>query len=250
MSVHRTLVEALVQLGRPEYAAIMIDCELQLEVSKTGGYEFFVEMPVVSLSNVENDPGFARLVTETCRKIMRGHLLDQDDKLLDVETVPVSFRVKHLELAENWKLQTRRLIAEASESNQGALTKKAFELAGRSPIVYNEMTLGSQAEVRLAQEFENRRVLFFPRPLAVRADTGERYLDHQEPDFVVCHDGKWGVLEVSHFSPESSQIDDEKADWLEKSGVRTVFHFPVERCYIEPGAVVDEFLKALAASKR
>jgi hypothetical protein len=248
MSVHRTLVEALVQLGHPEYAAIVIDCELQLEVSKSGGYEFFVEMPVALLANVENDPAFARVVTETCRKIMRGHLLDQNDAHLDVSTIPVSFRAKHLELAENWKAQTRRLILEAAEANQGALTKKAFELAGRSPIVYNEMTLSSQAEVRLAQEFENRRVLFFPRPLAVRADTGERFVDHQEPDFVVCHDGKWGILEVSHSSPEASQIADEKGDWLMRSGMRTVLHFPADRCYIEPGVVVDEFLTALAAS--
>ena len=51
---------------------------------------------------------------------------------------------------------------------------------GKAIIPYNEMKFASQSEIRIAQELERRKVLFFPLALAVRADTGDLYQDHRE----------------------------------------------------------------------
>jgi hypothetical protein len=59
------------------------------------------------------------------------------------------------------------------------------------------MNFASQSEVRIAQEFEKRGILFFPLALGVRAHTSENWRDHKEADFLVCDDGVWGILEVS-----------------------------------------------------
>ena len=60
-------------------------------------------------------------------------------------------------------------------------------------------------------------MLFFPLPLAARSDTGALYLDHREPDFLICQDGTWGILEVA-FHPDRYEKDSEKDIWFKKSG--------------------------------
>ena len=149
------------------------------------------------------------------------------------------------------------------------------------------MRFASRSEIRIAQELEERRVLFFPLPLAVRTDTGALYEDHREPDFLVCQDGVWGILEVA-YHPDRYEKDSEKDIWFKKSGILYTQHYKqrldnlrrkdalrgaatteisvrlgsysashfegsaytAERCYNHPSEVVDEFLQLLAKHKR
>ena len=111
------------------------------------------------------------------------------------------------------------------------------------------MKFASQSEIRIAQELEARRILFFPLPLAVRADTGDFYQDHREPDFLVCKDGVWGILEVS-YHPDRYEKDSEKDSWFKKSGILCVQHYSAERCYNHFSDVVNEFLEILERHKR
>ena len=112
------------------------------------------------------------------------------------------------------------------------------------------MKFGSRSEVRIAQELESRRVLFFPLPLAVRSDTGAAYLDHREPDFLICQDGVWGILEVSFHQPARYEKDSEKDIWFKKSGILCVQHYTAEKCFNDPADVVEEFLQILAKYKK
>ncbi|OWK42963.1 hypothetical protein FRUB_02562 [Fimbriiglobus ruber] len=66
---------------------------------------------------------------------------------------------------------------------------------------------------------------------------------------MVCDNGNWGILEVS-YHPDRYEMDAEKTRWFKKSGILCVEHFPAERCYKEPEAVVNEFLSLLAKHKR
>jgi hypothetical protein len=105
-------------------------------------------------------------------------------------------RVKRMEIEDGWQNVARDMIANYKDSNQGVVTELLAKRNGRQPpLTYNESEFGSRSEIRVAHEFEKRNVLFFPLPLAVRAETGENYLDHREPDFLVCEDGVWGILE-------------------------------------------------------
>jgi hypothetical protein len=107
----------------------------------------------------------------------------------------------------------------------------------------------SKAEISIAQELEERRILFFPLPLAVRSDTGALYQDHREPDFLICHEGVWGILEVA-YHPNRYERDAEKGTWFKKSGILCIEHYTAERCYTNPSEVVDQFLEILAKHKR
>ena len=81
-------------------------------------------------------------------------------------------------------------------------------------------------------------------------DVGERR-GNREPDFLVCKDGKWGVLEVDGepFHPPSRTVQDHERDRLFRAyGVRVVEHFDASRCFEEADGVVAEFLAILARS--
>jgi hypothetical protein len=116
-------------------------------------------------------------------------------------------------------------------------------------LIYNEMKFASKTEIRIAQELENHKILFFPLPLAVRAETGNFYNDHREVDFLICQDGTWGILEVS-FHQDRYEKDSEKDSWFKKSGILCIQHYTAERCWEDSRQVVDEFLSILAQHKR
>ena len=154
----------------------------------------------------------------------------------------IEFRIKLLDVEENWQQKVKELIVNAKDSNQAIVTEKVFARDNnKNVLLYNEMKFGSQAEIRIAQEFERRQVLFFPLPLAVRRNTGQFYLDHREPDFLICNDGVWGILEVSHHLSERYEKDVEKDAWFKQSGILCIEHRTADRCRNQPSEVVTSF---------
>lgn len=161
-----------------------------------------------------------------------------------------TYVVNLLEVETGWQQVVRELIAKGKAvNNQGRITSKIFERDNRSVLEHNEMLFASQSEIRIAQELEQRGILFFPLPMAIRHDTGNFYQDHREPDFLVCDEGAWGILEVS-FHEGRYEKDSEKTAWFKRSGILCVEHYTAERCYNHPGEVVDQFLSVLAQYKK
>jgi hypothetical protein len=177
------------------------------------------------------------------QEVCAGHIFDQDHN--PVQDVHIKTKISLLGIDPDWQDEMRRLISEAKGSNQGVVTEKQFGRDDRETYTYNEMTFGSKSEIRIAQELEDRDVLFFPLPLGVRAETGERWKDRREPDFLVCQDGTWGILEVA-YHPDRYEKDAEKATWFKEVGILCVEHATAERCYNEPENVVDDFLNVLS----
>ncbi len=132
---------------------------------------------------------------------------------------------------------------------QALISEKVALKDGKQIYAYNEMKFASRSEIRIAQELETRKVLFFPLPLGVRADTGNFYKDHREVDFLICQDGIWGILEVS-YHPDRYEKDSEKDSWFKKSGILCIQHYSAERCYRFSKEVVNEFLIILAKHRR
>ncbi|WP_437784489.1 hypothetical protein [Sorangium sp. So ce1097] len=231
-----------------ELAALIVDAELAVDSDDWGNDRgLFVDLPTAAYGYVTSDPATRRDLERTLKTIAKGHLTSQSGA--PIGDFPVEFRVKLLDLEDDWRAIVKDLIVNTKDANQGEITEKAFVRRKRHPLVYNEMKFGSRAEIRVAQELEKRSVLFFPLPLAVRHETGQIFKDHREVDFLVCVDGVWGIIEVA-YHPDRYEQDAEKDLWFKKSGVLCVQHYTAERCYSQTDHVVDEFLAILAKHKK
>lgn len=201
--LHRTWLQVLVEEGRHEIAALLVDAEMNQEWHN---YQPFVsiKLPSSAYILVQADPSIQKAIQLSLSSVAEGYIHDQNGYELD--EVPVTYQVLLLDVEEDWRDIVRSLIVNAKDPNQGIVTEKVFSRAQKQPLVYNEMKFGSQSEIRVAQEFEQREVLFFPLPLAVRSETGKLYRDHREVDFLVCDDGVWGILEVRITQTASSKM--------------------------------------------
>jgi len=165
------------------------------------------------------------------------------------DDLPFVYRVRLIEVEQGWQNVVKKLITNAQDPNQALISEKAASKSGKQIYVYNEMKFASRSEIRIAQELETRKVLFFPLPLGVRADTGNFYNDHREVDFLICQDSVWGILEVS-YHPDRYEKDSEKDSWFKRSGILCIQHYSAERCYDFSKEVIDEFLIILAKHRR
>ncbi|WP_414751954.1 hypothetical protein [Anabaena sp. CCY 9910] len=247
--LHRTWVQSLINDYWNDYAAIIVDAQL---VFDTGWSDYandfctlglLVYLPLHLYSIVIRDENIQEVLKYHFAIIAQGHIW------YDMSDFPIHYRVKLLDVEENWHKTIKFLIAKSKDLNQGLVTEKAFARKGKEPIVYNEIKFASQSEIRIAQELELKGVLFFPLPLAVRYETGNIYEDHREVDFLVCLDGTFGILEIS-FHEGRYEKDKEKDAWFKKSGILCIEHYPAEKCYNQPKYVVEEFLSFLSKHKR
>lgn len=241
--IHRTWVQLFIEHDYKDVAAIAVDTEMVLEGESDWG-RFFVGrvvfgLPTSAYSLVRNSEYIQSVMQRAALSVMRGHCEFSE------ESLEFMYTLKLLDIEEGWENVVRNLIANAQTPNQGAVTEKAFLQRAKSPLVYNEMRFASQSEIRIAQELERRGVLFFPLPLAVRHKTGNFYDDYREPDFLICEDGVWGILEVA-YHPDRYEKDSEKAIWFKESGILCVEHYTAERCYNNAAEVVEQFLSILA----
>lgn len=112
---------------------------------------------------------------------------------------------------------------------------------GPGEFDYNGLSFRSRTEVVIAQALDEASVLYFPLPVAVRGRT------KLEPDFVVVHLGRVGVLEVDgpHHTALTRAREDLRAAWFLKSGVRLVRHYSVHQIDADAVSVVRDFLTDL-----
>jgi hypothetical protein len=111
---------------------------------------------------------------------------------------------------------------------------------------WNGLRFRSQSEVCIARALDRAGALFFPNAKGRLGAVAKR--ENREPDFLVCHQGKWGILEVDGepFHPPSRTVHDHARDRLFKAhGVRVVEHYDAELCRSAPDTVVQEFLRLL-----
>jgi hypothetical protein len=251
--LHHTWIQILIDNNHHELAAMLLDWELEItktasELREYGHYlgkGLAVGIPYEYYSIIRSSKSYQEIIEMSLDKLFRDYYRVTDNSI----AIIIELRIKLLDEDFLWRDKVRKLLLNAKEANQGVVIEKTFARDGKQPLMYNEMKFGSRSEVRVAQELEARRVLFFPLPLAVRSDTGALYLDHREPDFLICQDGTWGILEVA-FHPDRYEKDSEKDIWFKKSGILCVQHYTAERCFNHPSDVVGEFLQLLAKHKK
>lgn len=140
-----------------------------------------------------------------------------------------------------WKFAPRASRTAATPAS--AAQKRREEPDTYRSIEWKGMIFRSQTEVRIAKTLDHRGIFFVP-PTRVRMSAGKNERQSRELDFVICHEGKWGVLEVD--GPfHDAKLDAERDKLLRTHGIRSIQRFPSDRCYNTPHAVIDEFLHVL-----
>jgi hypothetical protein len=188
--LHRTLVQLLIDMGQRELAAAMIDGGMEYMHDDRGyAYGLYIDVPTGAYGLISGNETLKQTLVKAVKVTTQGHIADTNEP-------EYKLRVKVISMMEGWENVAREMIVNSKGNNQGAISQMMKERTSKEMLTYNEASYASQSEIRIAQEFEERQVLFFPLAMAVRADTGENYRDHREADFLVCDDGAWGILEV------------------------------------------------------
>lgn len=114
-------------------------------------------------------------------------------------------------------------------------------------IKWHGLIFRSQSEIKIAKELDHRGIAFAPG-CKFRLTTGSSR-QTREVDFLVYHDGQWGILEVDgpHHAL-SAQADNWRDDRFRDHGI-SVSRFAASECYRNPKGVVETFLGQLKASR-
>jgi len=240
--LHRTVIDYLLDCNMHEIASLLIDAELIIVAGLNYFEAVIVDLPPNVFNFLISSENLKTVIKEAISTVGEGHLADGNGNL--AKNYEIKFRIKLIDVNEGWKEVIRNLIINFKDPNQGIVSEKTAIRRGGKPLVYNEMKFASHSEIRIAQQLEVKKVLFFPLPLAVRNETSDIFIDHREIDFLICHQGLWGILEVS-YHPDRFEKDSEKDFWFKKSGILCIQHYTAERCFNNPKEVVDEFLEVL-----
>lgn len=119
-----------------------------------------------------------------------------------------------------------------------------------NPIIWNNLRFRSKTEVKIAEALEKEKILFFPN---CKARLGFTERQNLEPDFLICHKGKLGILEIdgSPYHPATRSAHEHKRDRLFLAhGISLVQRFDANECYENPENVVKQFLYLLTQNAR
>jgi len=122
-------------------------------------------------------------------------------------------------------------------------------------IEHDGLWFRSKTEIRVYEALKKCSAFFFVNATGVlggKKSMGSRP-ELREPDFVVCLDGKWGILEVmgEHVHTQrTAPKDHDRARLFKEYGVTMIEFYDAHRCYTDPEGVVREFLGFLAKSQR
>ena len=152
-------------------------------------------------------------------------------------------------LTPDWHTEMQALATGQTVSNQGV------EIPNRESMMWRGLRFRSQAEVRIAAALDAIGVLFLPNCLArlgpkdtqnpQATDAPQRFT--KEADFLICSNGKWGVLEVDGSQHEGAAAKDHERDRLfQFHGIRVTQRFTAKECYNDAPGVVRHFLTLLA----
>jgi hypothetical protein len=102
----------------------------------------------------------------------------------------------------------------------------------------------SPVEITIAKALDKYRVLFLPNCMARLGLPGSR--ENREADFLVCYEGRWGILEINGDAYHMNAAKDHNRSRLFKiHGIRVFEPYEARRCMKEPDSVVREFLELL-----
>jgi hypothetical protein len=112
-------------------------------------------------------------------------------------------------------------------------------------VEWQHLYFSSISEAKIAQALDRAGILFFPNCVGRLTTTQGRR--NRECDFLVCHEGVWGNLEVDGepYHPPSRAAEDHKRDGFFLDHGVWVHRFDSNECFQDPDGVVQRFLQRL-----
>jgi hypothetical protein len=246
-------VKFLIDGGEEKAATILLSCTLTSEkvivlsrweedytktvitlVAPRVGYDFLT--PLNDSANYESPEALAELPEKfhICASIRTAF-----NALLGTG-VELSVKANLVPITEQWRDEVLALLRRDSVNNQG------LQFSPKAPMVtWKNLRFRSQTEIRIAEALERAHVLFLPDCVA---RLGFSQWQNREADFLVCHKGKWGTIEVDSPSshPPTRTVEDHERDRLFKvHGIRVVERFDASECWQNADGVVKRFLYLL-----
>lgn len=154
----------------------------------------------------------------------------------------VEAKIRNKPVSDSWRDEFKASL------DRGAVNQGNVPGVPAAPHISRDgLRYRSKTEMRVAEELKQRNLLFFPLPAAVLPGRAVR-----EPDFVVLHKGRVGVLEV-HGEPwhPASRAAEENAKSLpyRLAGAEHLIVDATE-AYNAATVVVDRLLALMAASAK
>ncbi len=228
----------LIDGGEEDVASILLSCELECEDSGDTWWQGDETISAVHIKLTGPRAAYEVLsrsdhaVTKAVRKAIEAVL--PSDRYLKHLTAHATL----VEIDPDWRTELLEIARGCGVNNQGGRSK--------STVSWMNLNFRSKSEVRIAQALDREGVLFVPNCVArVASAEGRR---NREPDFLICADGKWGILEVDGepFHPPSRTVHDHERDRLFKAhGIRIVEHYDSSECFQQPKVVARNFLNLL-----
>ncbi|MCY7384474.1 MAG: pentapeptide repeat-containing protein, partial [Microcoleus sp. CAN_BIN18] len=142
----------------------------------------------------------------------------------------------HGAILADYNTLSEEIIKAENGHNQGILSKSEEGI-----YHWNDLCFHCEEEVKIAEALDRTSVLFFPNSKARLTTPAGR--QNQEPDFLIFHEGKWGILEISHPDTEKDQTRDRL---FASYGIRIIHYCDANRCTEEADRIVQEFLDLLS----
>lgn len=190
-------------------------------------------------------------------------LRDAIEASLDpVKSIPAYLKefhvlVKRVKAHEAWREEIHELLESGKALNQGKFIHES------KVINFDGMRLASMEEMLLAKGLEEAKrksggklkLVYFPNCLArILVDAGLDKAVKAYPDFLICANGKWAILEVDgrqHNLPDQAEVDNSKRRRFAMAGI-PMWSFSAESVREDAGAgaerVVYQFLELLKSN--
>jgi hypothetical protein len=158
----------------------------------------------------------------------------------DIGVESVTARVELASIDSNWRKSMEEVLL-----GKGALNQ-CMPIEAKPRFFWEHLGFRSPHEVAVAKVLNENDVFFLPNCMARFGSPTQRERRNREADFLVCFDGKWGMLEVDGDTFHPSAARDHERDRLFSSyGIKVIHRYTAEQCVDNPKHVVGQFLSLL-----
>lgn len=142
--------------------------------------------------------------------------------------------------SSDWRNYLEDLLEGKKALNQG------LPIPDREIFYWEMLRFRAPYEISIAKALNEYDVIFFPNCMARIGASKPAEKQFIEPDFLVCYEGKWGILEVDGETFHTNAARDHDRDRLFRTrSIPVIERFTAKECKSDPTFVVKKFLDIL-----